>query len=327
MFRIFSYLPGFLLLLLLGGSARQFTPLTEVPFAKILIAVSLIKNAQVNTRPPLKFLQAWQLSSSDKNFGGISSLIHDGSAFMALTDAGALITFQFRDKGRSMTARIAPLPIECAPDRLKTSVDSESITRISKSGALLIGFEWRNAICRIDRTPHTTAHAMKPPAMRNWPLTGGAESMTSLRDGRVIVIAERPADGRDVSPMLIFDRDPTDPQSEAHIMGYQPPQGFRPSDMVELPDGQIMIINRRFQFPFDFLSVLTIIDRAAIRPGTVVSGREIARLQSSGIADNFEAIAVSQNKGRTYIWLMSDDNFSRFQSTYLLLFELKAKPN
>ena len=63
-------------------------------------------------------------------------------------------------------------------------------------------------------------------------------------------------------------------------------------------------------------------DEKAIKAGTTVEGQIVARIEPPGIADNFEVMAVSQSNGRSFLWLMSDDNFIAYQRTYLLLFEI-----
>ena len=46
--------------------------------------------------------------------------------------------------------------------------------------------------------------------------------------------------------------------------------------------------------------------------------------KAPGVNDNFEGLAVEEKEGRTYLWLVSDDNFAPLQATYLLKFELSS---
>jgi hypothetical protein len=55
----------------------------------------------------------------------------------------------------------------------------------------------------------------------------------------------------------------------------------------------------------------------------LLKGKEIARLEAPTLVDNFEALAVTQEKRRTIIWLASDYNFWPLQQSYLLKFALK----
>ena len=65
-----------------------------------------------------------------------------------------------------------------------------------------------------------------------------------------------------------------------------------------------------------------IVDLNGLAPGKTLTGKEVARLESPLITDNFEALAVEQQKRRTIIWLASDDNFWPLQQSYLLKFSL-----
>ena len=94
------------------------------------------------------------------------------------------------------------------------------------------------------------------------------------------------------------------------------------SGLSELPDGRLLVLNRWFGPPFRFANVLVLIDPRAIRPGAVVRGREIARLVAPLTHDNVEGVAATVEGGRTIVWLVSDDNHSRWERTLLLKFRL-----
>ena len=144
--------------------------------------------------------------------------------------------------------------------------------------------------------------------------------MTRLRDGRFIAIAERPRGDERNSPVVIFDRDPTDPAVVARTSLFVPPDGFRPTDVVEMPDGSLSILTRSYQPPFAFDGRLIKIARDAI--GTrKISGKTVVQF-TRPLDENFEALAVTQSNGRAYIWIMSDDNFMPFQRTMLVLLEV-----
>ena len=68
-----------------------------------------------------------------------------------------------------------------------------------------------------------------------------------------------------------------------------------------------------------------IADPAAIRPGEVWQGIEVAKLSSSLPVDNFEGMAiVPREDGRVTVWLISDDNHASTQRT--LLWKLVVDP-
>lgn len=79
---------------------------------------------------------------------------------------------------------------------------------------------------------------------------------------------------------------------------YRPPEGYDPSDATELPDGRIVVLNRRFALPFCWSAVLTVIDLRGVKAGQVVAGREIAQFAAPLTVDNFEGMAVTMKAAR-----------------------------
>ena len=147
--------------------------------------------------------------------------------------------------------------------------------------------------------------------------------MVRLADGHLVVIAEtRHWPHQHDRAGLWFDGDPTEHASPAFRFAYRPPAGYDPSDVAELPDGDLIVVNRRFALPYDFTAILTIVPRHAIRAGAIVGGTPIATLAAPLLHDNFEGIAVAREGADTILWLVSDDNQSWFQRSLLLKFRL-----
>ena len=149
--------------------------------------------------------------------------------------------------------------------------------------------------------------------------------MLRRADGSFLVFAERSRTGGSVTPLLHFDRDPVDAHAVVTEMRYEAPAEYHPVDAVMLPDGRMLVVNRRYAFPLDFSAIVTLVEPLDIRAGAVVRGRPVILLAPPHIADNFEGIAIEARGARTFIWLVSDNNFLPEQRTYLLEFEL-TKP-
>ena len=79
--------------------------------------------------------------------------------------------------------------------------------------------------------------------------------------------------------------------------------------------------------PFEFAAKLVVVDPAAIRPGALVRGREIATLAKPLIHDNFEGLAVTREGNATILWIVSDDNQLFLQRSLLLKFRLEPDPS
>lgn len=275
----------------------------------------------------LTFLGGVRLSSPTRNFGGFSALIVIGDRFTLLSDGGNVVHFAM--DGRWRVRDVSAMPLPAGPGRgwRKMERDSESVARDPLTGQLWVGFEHFNQIWRYSAGfRRGEAHA-RPPAMADWPDNEGIESMTRLRDGSFVAIAER---GQDMPagtmPALWFAGDPVERPRHGFRFHYRAPPGYRPTDVAELPDGRLIVVNRKASLSEAFTAVITLFDRGAIRPGRTVRGREVARLVAPVVHDNFEAIAVTRERGDTILWLASDDNQAPTQASLLLKFRLDDAP-
>jgi len=122
---------------------------------------------------------------------------------------------------------------------------------------------------------------------------------------------------------LLFAGDPALPGTPSAALAYRPPAGFKATDAALLPDGRLLVLNRRADWLEGAGAALTVIEPASVRPGAVLEGREIARLQWPLIVDNMEGLSITRENGRTIVWLVSDDNFNPLQRTLLLKFALE----
>jgi hypothetical protein len=304
-----------LLCLALPGSAEE----QGLPFAgakTVEISVSPIDVGAIPHAPVVRPLRGWTMRSDDPDFGGLSALAIGNDGLAAISDTGLLMHLA----SDLSHAQLWSLPRPCVQQPLKRARDSESLARDPLTGTLWAGFEYRNTICRIERTGR--AHAYAPPAMARWPKLGGPEAMLRSADGHFLVFAERAIAGGAITPLLSLDRDPADPRAVVTTMRYEAPAQYHPVDAAMLPDGRMLVVNRRYAFPLDFSAIVTLIEPFKARAGALLRGRPVILLAPPHIADNFEGIAVETRGGRTSIWLVSDDNFLPEQRTYLLEFEL-----
>jgi hypothetical protein len=120
-----------------------------------------------------------------------------------------------------------------------------------------------------------------------------------------------------------FSGDPTLAGTRAAPLHVRPPPRYDPSDAAELPNGDLLVLTRRFQYPFRFTAKLVRIPRAAIRPGATVAGTVIATLAAPVLGENAEGIAVTREGGRTMVWIVTDNDVMSWRPTYLLKFRLE----
>lgn len=276
----------------------------------------------------LTYLGGVRLRSPQAAFGGFSSMQVHGDRFTLLSDGGQTVRFRMGGDFRPRDLFFGALAGGPGTGWRKGDRDSESQTTDPATGRVWVGFENANAIWRFDAQGRTEAHA-RPPAMADWASNGGPEAMVRLASGAFVVISEttRPKGGAGHNGDrigLIFGGDPTDPKVPVQPFVYTPPKGYDPTDMAELRDGRVLVLNRRVSLSDFFTARLVMIDRGAIRPGARVQGREIATLAAPLLHDNFEALAVTEQQGATIVWIASDDNREWFEQSLLLKFRLEA---
>jgi hypothetical protein len=272
----------------------------------------------------LIFLNAWELRSNNEDFGGFSALaaLSDGR-FIGVSDAGTLIGFGLNSDARTDRPFIAPLPDSQGSAVTYLDRDSEGIAYDPDSGQFWVSYEAKHAIRRFSSSFARSTGIVRPREMQNWPSNNGAETIIRLTDGRFIVIAESLEN--EMHQALLLSGDPIEPGTDIAQFTYRPPAGYRVTDGVQLPDGRLIILNRRVALPNGFAAKLALVEPAAVGKGKTVSGRVIATLAAPLLVDNMEGIAVTKRGEETIIWLISDDNFSIFQRTLLMKFRLSER--
>jgi hypothetical protein len=270
----------------------------------------------------LAFLGAWELRSDNGDFGGISALaaLRDGR-FIGVSDAGAMIGFGLSNDARVDRPFIAALPGAFGKGVGYQDRDSEGIAYDPVSGRIWVSYEYRHAIRRFSPSLARADGLVRPDAMRKWPSNKGAEALVRLTDGRFLVFAEG-GDGDGIYPAIAFSGDPVELGTTSFSFQYRPSPGYRITDAAQLPDGRLLLLERRIGLPHGFTAKLLLLDPANILRGATVSGKAIATLAPPLLVDNMEGLALTQEKGRTIVWLISDNNFNAIQRTLLMEFAL-----
>ncbi len=277
-------------------------------------------NVDIPTALSLHLTDAWELTSANSEFGGLSAMYASGRALTFVADRGALIRLGSNPASESWRGIVSPLPFGCGDMNDKHLRDTESLAFDPKMGTLWIGFEHRNGICRIASENNEGTLFNAPKAMSHWWKAGGPEAMVRLKGGGFLIFQETPRDHAPDNDVLYFDRDPAEPSAKVTLMRYRAPTGFSPVDAAQLPDGRLLVLNRQFALPFNFTNRLSILTLPKIKPGALLTGPIIARIDGGGIADNYEALAIDSDGQDLSIWLASDSNFFSIQRTLLLRF-------
>jgi hypothetical protein len=277
----------------------------------------------------LAYLGGIELRSDQRGFGGFSSLAVRGDRLLAVSDRGFWLAARIVSDGAGRLtgladAKLAPLR-DPDGDELPTFdalSDAESLTR-TPSGDYVVAFEREHRLWRYDGSDPLTAPAQPVPAQRrvfSLPANAGFEAIAALADGRLLLIAEGKRDpAGDFVAWLLGDG------GVAARLSYAATGEFRPTDAEALPNGDVLVLERRFTGLLGgFAARVTLIPAASLQPGSRVTAEEIALMERPLTLDNFEGLAVSRAPdGATLVWLMTDNNINTLlERTLLLQFRL-----
>lgn len=273
----------------------------------------------------LRFIRGWRLSSSNAMFGGFSSLAVTGpDRFQLVADNGYWARFAVLPGDRVADARIGKIPVPGGNVGKKSKSDVEALLFDPATDQSRVALEFVNEVWRLDPTLGRIESRSALPRP-HWPKNSGPEAMARLPDGRIVIFSENADDDPRGREALLFEGDPSVPGTRAQRFHYDAEGKGAVSDATTLPDGRILLVHRRVGFDPVFTTIVAIFDPADIRPGAVLRSRTIGRVPGA-LADNYEGAAVTTDGARIFLWLVSDDNFNRWQRSLLIQFELVGLP-
>ncbi len=276
----------------------------------------------------LVFRGALSLTSADRRFGGFSALhvSANGEALLAVSDHGDWLAARLHYDRRFWLAaltegRMGRLPTldgkalsEAASER-----DAESLT-VRRDGSAIVTFERRHRIWSYPASEQPFAKPPRafapPPDLAQAPSNEGLETFAELEDGRFLTISEGLFDAPD--RLIGWLGDGTLWQR----LYFAVHGSYRPTDAKALPNGDVLVLERKFHMIGGFGARLRRVPKAEIAPGATLRGEALAELEAPMMIDNFEGLAVRRGERETLVYLISDDNFLSVQSTILMLFAI-----
>lgn len=280
----------------------------------------------------LDFVGGVELSSPEPLLGAWSSVrfLPDGERFISVFDTGHWFTGRIVRDGEGRISGLADTDISPMTDAAgqtnpgKANMDAESLAM--RRGELLVGFEQRH---RIDVYPAETFAGSRPSHFLQLPF-----SIRELRgNGGLETLVVAPAQSPLAGSLLAISERSVD--KEGHIFAGivdGPMKGtlkvvrrdnFDVTDGAFLPDGDLLLLERRFSFATGVGMRIRRIDGKTIRPGAVIDGEILLEAGLRDEIDNMEGLdIVAGPDGSTRLIVVSDDNHSILQRNLMLEFRL-----
>lgn len=285
--------------------------------------------------PGLTFVGGVELSSPEPLFGAFSSIrFRDQQSFVGVFDTGYWIEGRIlRDAGGRLAGleavRLAPLLDASGRESAsKFHVDAESLAL--DGDRAYVGFEQRHRV--LSYGPLSDLGKALPSAPIAFPFdldilhsNGGFESLVIARQGSeiagaLVAISEKSFDDNGNIYAAIVGG------PLAGEFRVRPRDNFEITDAAYLPDGDLLLLERRFSIATGVGMRLRRIEGASIRPDAVVDGEILFEANYRSQIDNMEGLDVlPEPDGSVRLIVVSDDNHSILQRTLMLEFRLTSQ--
>lgn len=327
-------LPGrFKVVYALAGLALFATGAVAAPVEIDVQSIATFKaGAATNRFGRLEFMGGVRLTSGASLFGALSSIRFrpDGRQFVAVLDTGHWLTGRVERNADGRIVAIRDADISEMIDRRgrpspgKSEMDAESVALVP--GGVAVGFEQRH---RIDLYPDPGFQASKPVAAIDMLIP--ANSLRSNRGLETLVAAPAASPLAGALVAIAEKSEDKDGNLLAAILG-GPLKGrftvkrsgdYDATDGAFLPNGDLLLLERRFSLASSIGMRIRRIKGETIRPGALVDGEVLIDADFSHRIDNMEGLdVIAGPDGAPRIVVVSDDNHSLFQNTLMLEFRL-----
>lgn len=280
----------------------------------------------------LTFIGGFSMTGNRREFGQLSGFrfVTPGGDFLGVADHGYWFSGTVKRDEDGIPVGLADFSMQQMvdengrPDDDKERVDAEGIS--VRDGVATVSFERRARVSEyaIDANgmsgPIRDLDFLIPRGELRY--NAGLETVArSGADGPLagarIVIAEKSIDGQG----NIFAAVLEGPQKG--VFKVRRTDEFDVTDGVFLPDGDLLLLERRFSYARGVAMRLRQIAARDIRPGALVDGEILLDANMAYHVDNMEALDLyRRTDGRLILALMSDDNQSWIQRNLYLEFEL-----
>ncbi|HEX9903773.1 MAG TPA: esterase-like activity of phytase family protein [Propylenella sp.] len=276
---------------------------------------------------PLEFLGGIRLTSSNRDFGGLSGIeVLEGDVAFMVSDTGRLVRATLvHENGRLVG--IAEAEIDSLyPDgnAAKSVSDTEDVAfdPDDPTRGVVVRERQANAMLTFEMSGGNPANFQ--------PKTVGAADRILRSNKGLESVAYAPAASPVAGEIVAIGEAP--PPGSRHIPGWVAGVGafeivahddFEISSARFLPDGDLVLLERRYIPAWGIDARLRRIPGESVEAGSLLDGDYILDAGMTSQIDNFEGLAVHRDEaGRTILTLVSDNNFSLLQRTLILQFAL-----
>ncbi|SEP97328.1 hypothetical protein SAMN05216548_10278 [Faunimonas pinastri] len=277
----------------------------------------------------LTFLGGLDLVGHDRRFGGWSGIAvsDDGAGVLMISDNGYYLTGTMEHEAGRLTgfghADMGTL-FPGGPESKQNS-DAEDVALDPKRpGCGLISLERRStpllSFCMKNGRTDGFKPVPVPPDVLKLRFNRSLESVayappTSPAAGRVVIIGESPftREGKTMRGWILGS-------GSFEIVRHD---DYDISSARFMPNGDLMLLERRFTPATGIRMRLVLIPGETIKPGATVDGEMLLDVGMATQIDNMEGLDIHRlPDGRTVVTLVSDDNTNILERTLLLQFRL-----
>jgi hypothetical protein len=280
----------------------------------------------------LEFVGGLIMRSPDPLFGAISSIrfLPDGRHFLAALDTGHWLAGAIeRDRSGVLSGlsdvRIDPMLDENGHEaKRKMDMDAEGLAL--RAGQAFVSYERWPRIEIFDRKSLATAKPVgQLPVLipvEEFRRNAGIETLVASPiegplKGAMVIVAEGSFDGNGHLFAAVLEG----PRKGVFAVTHD--SSFSVTDGAFLPDGDLLLLERRFNLAEGVGMRIRRISVDSIKPGAVVEGEVLLEADLSNQIDNMEGIdVIAGGDGSTHVILVSDDNHSFLQRNIMLEFKL-----
>ncbi|GGK35477.1 esterase-like activity of phytase family protein [Salinarimonas ramus] len=285
----------------------------------------------------LRYRAGLELQAGEEAFGGLSGLVmvEGGASLLAVSDHGYFLAADLLRglAGEIVGASDAVLVPLKGPDGgllwRSGFYDAEALTLAG--GTAYVGVEQEQAVFAYDLAAGIAAPgariALSPrvrAALDPWPGNKGMEAIfvapaPSAFPGALVAVAERAVRGADAPTVGVV----LTGEAAGTTFALSREGGFEITDCAVLPGGDVLVLERRYALTSGVAARIRRIAGADLVPDATLDGPVIFEADWTNAVDNMEGLAIHRGPGgETLLTLVADDNYSLFQRTLLLEFEL-----